>query len=243
MKITNLPRLSKGEIESTSIKVLHHFNPNYFERITPTPLFRIIDNLVSAKYLEYDDSSRLGFAHDNSQILGCYLPLKKKIMVNSNLKQDSPKMKFVVAHELGHFVLHRNLVLDDTNSTSLIDSEGEILFAKKKLVTPNDFMEWQANYFASVILLPKDTLIAKLAMVREELGLRWRERIFLDDQRCNIQDYFATLSQLQEFFGVSKTVIEIRLTELKLVDDRRRKPTHVSEIFESLMNEIINARK
>ena len=91
-------------------------------------------------------------------------------------------------------------------------------------------MEWQANYFASSILLPRSMLLYKLIEVRKDLGLAWRGTVYVDDQRCTGDDYRQTLIVLAEYFQVSKSVIEIRLHELSLITDNRTKKYGVRSI-------------
>lgn len=70
----------------------------------------------------------------------------KLIFVSSNVRNKHRK-KFVVSHELGHFLLHREKLYCCTNisevGTSQINSAGQ---------------ESEANYFASEYLLPKSQL-------------------------------------------------------------------------------------
>ncbi|MBS1689562.1 MAG: ImmA/IrrE family metallo-endopeptidase [Bacteroidetes bacterium] len=230
MEIRNLKRLSKHDIENQSVKVLHHFNENYFSLIRPTPLNDIVNNLVRQDYLKYEELI-LGYANDGSRILGCYIPNKKFILIDPTLKSNQKsKFNFVLGHELGHFVLHRNLVTP-VNDEDIQDSDTKIFSEKKELVTDLDFMEWQANYFSSVILLPKDMLYNKLIRVVEKLGMRWKGRIFVDSQRCNQTDYYNVLAMLCDFFEVSKTVAEIRLKELRLLIDKRAIAKSIGDIL------------
>ena len=82
-------------------------------------------------------------------------------------------------------------------------------------------MEWQANFFASALLLPKDMLGTKILQEKKQMGLRNTLRVYVDNQRCNQNDFYTLKEKLANYFGVSKTVVEIRLKDLKLLDDRR----------------------
>src|SRR5690349_18650744 len=141
MNVNKLTKLSKVAIEAKSVSVLEHFNREYFTHCRATPVFDIIYNLKSKQYLEYDDSANLGFSADGSRILGGYIPLKNTILIDKSLLDSSSKLHFVQAHELGHFVLHRKVLLAQ-ESNFLEDSETQLRDHKRKLVTDHDFMEW-----------------------------------------------------------------------------------------------------
>lgn len=73
---------------------------------------------------------------------------KSLISISEGIKQQS-RINFILAHELGHYELHRNLLeaihLDDYNSLNSWFSGGH--------------HEIEANYFASELLMPKNKFI------------------------------------------------------------------------------------
>ncbi len=235
MKVEGLKRLSKEEVNAISIKVLQHFDVNYFSIVRATPIEALVQNLTNYS-LGYDDSAHLGYANDGSRILGCYIPSKKMILVDCTLKKVPTKFNFVLAHELGHFALHRKVIISENEDDKITDCDKQIFQKKRQLETDFDFMEWQANYFASVIMLPTDILIKKLIEIRKRLGLAWKGRVFVDDQQCNQQDYSETLRLLMNYFTLSKTAIEIRLKGLNLIEDQRKKGNNVSSIADIISN-------
>lgn len=46
---------------------------------------------------------------------------------------------------------------------------------------------------------------------------------YYDDQEVNLKDYEKIINYLSKYFGMSEAMIEIRLKELSLLDDRRSK--------------------
>jgi Zn-dependent peptidase ImmA (M78 family) len=221
MQIKNLERLSKSEIEKRAQSVLKHFNERYFEYCRPTNIGYIIRNLSDKKHLAYDEDSNLGYDSNTSKILGCYIPSKKMILIDLNLKSAIAKMHFVQAHELAHFVLHRKILQINESKDAIYDTENAFL-GKRQLNSDYDFMEWQANYFASAILLPESILRSKVIAIREEIGVKWRGTVYVDDQACTREDYFQTIKNLSEYFQVSKMEVEIRLRGLDLITDNRK---------------------
>ena len=79
------------------------------------------------------------------EIAGNYKLIKRKrwIFVNDNLPTDSPMFKVVVAHELGHALLHR---------------KENCAFIKNKTLLLTSGIEREANEFAAYLLISDDML-------------------------------------------------------------------------------------
>lgn len=227
MKIENLKWLKKEQIEEKATIVLTRFRADYFTQVRPTPLEEIVTFLVENGNVKFDNVANLGFA-GNNRILGCYVPSTRTIRTDIALQANPTKYKFVLGHEFGHFVLHWKVAISEAETDILEDTdqsanEGKVEYKDGKRTFKNDFdrMEWQANYFASAILLPNQVFRRVLARIHDQMGLEWRKFVYVDRQPCNLNEYNAILLQLSDYFGVSKTVVEIRLRELKLLKDNR----------------------
>ncbi len=153
------------------------------------------------------------------------------IFVDSSLEPSSDRWNFTLIHELGHLVYHRNVkiqnILDDT------DENLEDRISRPR--GPSDWMEWQANKFASSVLLPLSTVKEAFSEAISSLGLtKFYGIIYLDNQNCNISisNFHAVAIKLREIYRASKTVIEIRLKELGLLHDVRSQDTKkIHELF------------
>lgn len=79
------------------------------------------------------------------EIAGNYQLLKRKrwIFVNEEIPKDSPFFRVVVAHELGHAVLHR---------------KENCAFIKNKTLLLTSGIEREANQFAAYLLITDDML-------------------------------------------------------------------------------------
>ncbi len=79
------------------------------------------------------------------EIAGNYMLLKRKrwIFVNDNIQTDSPLFRVVVAHELGHALLHR---------------KENCAFLKHKTLLLTTGIEREANLFAAELLIDADML-------------------------------------------------------------------------------------
>ena len=79
------------------------------------------------------------------EIAGNYILIKRKrwIFVNDNIPDDSPLFNVVVAHELGHALLHR---------------KENCAFIKSRTLLLTSGIEREANLFAAYLLISDDIL-------------------------------------------------------------------------------------
>lgn len=80
-----------------------------------------------------------------SNVAGYYTLVQRKrwICINEDIPSDSPLFKVVVAHELGHALLHR---------------KENCAFIKKHTLLLTSGIEREANQFAAELLIPNDML-------------------------------------------------------------------------------------
>src|SRR5689334_6729344 len=72
-------------------------------------------------------------------------------------------------------------------------------------------LEWQANYFASCLLLPKQQFLESIdrAARLNDVFDRGHGLIYLDTQPCNRLQFEALAIPLMREFGVSKAVVQL----------------------------------
>jgi hypothetical protein len=116
-------------------------------------------------------------------------PATKEIYLNEAfplIMDSSGFYQSTLAHEIGHWLLHVNL--DDADIPA-IKSERERVFLCRSLdeqkvkirhkKTPEEWREWQAQYFASCLLMPVD----KLEEVRQGRNLTsWQHLKAISDE-------------------------------------------------------------
>jgi len=115
------------------------------------------------------------------------------------------RMRFSIAHELGHYVMHQDLcklfridTIDDYIKFILCMDEGAYRS-----------VEFQANWFAATLLTPRAALIRELAKARaESLHL-----IPADYQRDPELSLLWIAPAVARHFGVSYEMIERRIRE------------------------------
>ncbi len=176
-------------------------------------------------------------------------PSKAEIMISSRLFESTlPTMRarlhFTLAHEYFHAIEHlpklgfNKTVLQRANvllpelSPSLrvrpsirkrkLDKWLGCDSGPRRLVTPEDWREWQANYFASALLMPRTPLIAEfeerfgVEQLQHPDDMSIREYAF-DAATTLITPEFICDDSLCSLFDVSAQAMSIRLMQLELV--------------------------
>jgi Zn-dependent peptidase ImmA (M78 family) len=189
----------------------------------------MIEYLAKEKWLKVDL---------NADLLWEYWPetewvfdIKNKIIKIDKSISDTPKMKFILWHEIGHFYLHNSLKINHRLYSTFQDSTYSTLEKKYELATDKDWIEWQANKFSSSLFLQKNIFMNELIRFRRDiLWITTPETIFLDDQKCNQSDYFRTVNHLCTYFETTKLAIDYKLNELWIITRNEK----VRGLFDSL---------
>lgn len=239
-KKNNLPILSREDIDYYAERLVADFAPELVERPGELDIDRFLTkhlglnldfhrlshNGVFLGMLVFGDTSRL-------PVFDPQVGQAKYVSVSANtviidesllLAEAEQRYRFTGAHEAGHGVFHKDFYCFDKNQLSFFDQSEDVPIvkcrsatvqssdgnAKGLLLTDNDWMEWQANYFASALLMPK-SMVKALA---EEA-----------DADIFIRDFYLVKS-VAETFNVSRTAAEHRLTSLGLMTPYR---IHIGE--------------
>ena len=74
--------------------------------------------------------------------------------ITVNARHGATRKRFTIAHEIGHFVLHRSLIGDGNVDDRAYRSDGSV---KNNRIGPRE--ETEANRFAANLLMPADAII------------------------------------------------------------------------------------
>ncbi len=131
MKSVEVPNDPMGVIE-------RHWNE------TPVPIFQIIKEV----------GLHLDFEHLEEEISGYIERQEESYRIVVNSTHAETRRRFTAAHELGHYIFHRDLLGDGVGDNRAYRSEGT------QHVNPNirPIHERQANSFAANVLMPKHKL-------------------------------------------------------------------------------------
>lgn len=122
----------------------------------------------------------------------------------------------LLAHKLGHHLLnHKRYMTREAIRAQEIDQSELITIPKGEV----ERLEWQANTFASCLLMPKEEFQTAFGLLMQHFGIRNRGHgpLYLDSQRDNVTQFHAVCSAMSKYFNVSKTAIRLRMRALALL--------------------------
>ena len=188
----------------------------------------IFDHLYEKDGLIFRDDVNLGY-YEGDKVLGKTIPARGQVFVDRSLKNHPSigRFRFTVAHELGHWVLHRHLFVKDSLQTTLLPEDSdpsEELASLHRNVFPAPGRgrlpseEWQANRFAIALLIDP-------VLLREEFRARFsRPYLMTQDFGCSgteegiraaarraSEHESAGLPSLADRFGLSREAMSIAL--------------------------------
>lgn len=109
---------------------------------------------------------------------------KGKYTIVVNASDSLARQRFTVAHELAHYLYHRDLIGDGVSDSPAYRAPDKNIYKNTPL---KERHEWQANQFAANVLMPNDLL---RAVERENPGI--------------------TIPQLAQRFGVSVPAMRVK---------------------------------
>lgn len=215
--------LSKAKIEEYAYEFLLENSPESLTKAMQTDIEYIVENKlkINLQYLKLDYNKNLlgmtimnpmkvKYLDENSQIVEEIFD-RNTILINEFLateKNQEHRLYFTLAHEIGHWYLQRKDAYIDSGQQNLfgqeaikssinrfIDNIDIFKFKRKKLVTEEDWLEWQANFFAACILMPKKMFTNEYLKLQEK----------------NILERISSLSRI---FNVSEEATIYRIKEI-----------------------------
>ena len=115
------------------------------------------------------------------------------------------RLRFSLAHEIGHFVLHRSLY----NALAIKDISDFYDLFKHIPQEQYSYLETQANKFANYLLVPRNVLASSRDKALKAV-VEHKQLEKLDKGTLN--SYLAI--PMSKLFGVSEKVVEIALNEI-----------------------------
>lgn len=232
----NVPWLSKEHIEKQAASVIATY-----ERVKgisvkpPVPVEMIAEQSLGLQ-LCYDNL-RIKLGIDD--VLGATYVKLKRISIDKSLLDDEVRLNFTCSHEIGHWVLHRDLVQFAARSGKTREAifcrtkDAEAIFCKAKDAeaifcrTKDAFrpIEWQSDYFASCLLMPEKAVADawNKTFGPEPLVLYNAKKsmsngpLYFDPCAENWHLIASTVCRTGGFSNCSKQAMIIRLQELGLL--------------------------
>lgn len=118
---------------------------------------------------------------------------------NSGFEKNTSRYRFSVAHELGHWTLHKN------HYPKNVANVNDWLTISQKI--NSDYAEFQANYFAGNLLVPEIELVQVL---NDAFGGSFAKNYW----NASIGEKEKILMKIKNHFGVSNDVIARRIIDV-----------------------------
>lgn len=224
MKARFLPEL---EIETAALKTLDSYGRR-FDEVTkpPVPVEEVLECDLELDF-GLDDLVGSGLGED---VLGAMWAAEQRVRIDSSLDptefpEKEGRYRFTVAHEVGHWQLHRHLFLAHMAQDSLFGASEPSVICRAGL--PNKPpIEWQADAFAALLLMPRHMVVRAWEELR---GVS--NPIFIEEnapltsagrRRFRLGPAEAIVCELSSTFKVSPQAMKIRLRNIGLLRDHAR---------------------
>ena len=218
----------KETIEAGTLVLLADYGRKYGLTVRPpVPVEEILEAHLGLTY-DFDDLSGLMGMPD---VLGGTWFRSREVKIDQSLDptvfpSKLGRYRFTVAHEVGHWELHRQRYLAAEGQAAMFAGEDRQVVCRSNDTSP---LEWQADRFAGYLLMPKDMVFAQWEAMHgnrepyiaideiEDLRARWG---LGEDERPTVE----VARQLAPVFEVSAQAMQIRLVELGLIRTKVPEP-------------------
>lgn len=233
------PFIPEKRIERAAWELLDSYSGKFETEIAaPVPIERIAE-LHLQLALEFKDMKRL---FPFADVHGAIWFEDKIIGIDQSLNPDENPEKlgryhFTLAHEVGHWCLHRDLFKQNPEQSSLFGHAARGADVVCRSTERKKPIEWQADAFAANLLMPRSLVQDAWTVLRNgddreaemvELRQQYQGRVlvyrgdYFDSGKnwdLAIKEEFA--APLAEQFSVSREAMRIRLEQLKLLVEVR----------------------
>lgn len=182
------------------IEILHFLSEirksDFGEKCLPVNVDLLCDILgINIQEKEFDDNG------DDYDIVGkiIFEGDRTSIILDRSQNKNSDRKRFTIAHELGHYFLHREMTKEITDTVKTMNRTKSYW----------DNFEYQANDFAANLLMPRSYIF------KESMALITQHKQHKRDEKMP-QIYF--INALAYKFGVSTQAMTYRLKNLGIIE-------------------------
>ena len=196
-------------------KIAKHIRSEIYGENEHKTLIVKIENLVQYLKSKFDFSVEFPLYEPAftfpQKIHGLVDYCNRKIYIYGIKDSDLHLIKFSIAHEISHLILHNALLKNGKDSFYYFYTDTR---ESKK-------METQANRLANYIILDDKQFQSEFKKLIDEFHLTHKNGhyLYLDYQQCNIDLYMKVTDRLRDIFDVSREHIKYRLIELGWLEE------------------------
>lgn len=198
-----VPYISSEEIKCRALAVLPR---DYIERHIDIELILSLISQQGYSVLKDADLNK-------ENVLGVCDFQEKEVRIYP--QENRGRLAFTLVHELGHILLHEKFfkdnqlqALEDTNESCEVGSSDPLFHSQ--------FLEMQANKFASYFLMPDDLMWSLWAAFKQEQRIA-KAHLYIDSQPVNQELYKAFVRKANTVTVVSAEALRYRLKELNIL--------------------------
>jgi hypothetical protein len=221
-----IPLLSKEQLERHGERILYAFSPAVLMSPQPTDLDGLISSMgfnLEYQYLSHNGVYLGLTVFDDTDMLPVYNPVlnraefisvkKNTIIIEGTLAENPAyehRERFTLGHEAAHGLLHAEYFQRKAEFAGYSDTSGGI-YAKPSFpdlsgvdvngrrLQGEAWLEWQANYLAAVLLMPKAAIKKLRNQIGPEMGGYW---------------HIELINKMITVFNVSEQAARVRLASL-----------------------------
>jgi len=245
-KSNGVPVLSKVDMDSIAEFILRDYNEKVLSEPYPLDIDRFAEFYVGLQMDYQDlthNQSILGMmvfnnckvpVYDASKQEAKYISVSEgtALIDNSLLDEDQRRRgRFTVGHETSHWIFHRKKyrrknenqlslfggIEDKTKPVIIcktVNVEG--IAQKNNFSTDENWIEWQADYMSSALLMPKVTFTMVVQNLFKKVGIQ--EGFYVKGQDSDLDIWVGEMPRyLADIFDVSIQAATIRLKALNFI--------------------------
>jgi hypothetical protein len=229
-----VPLISKAQMDEEARRFLKQHCPRALGEPTKVPIREIAAELgltLEFGYMLSEDFSFFGqisFSDTKTRVFNLETGASQELDVARGTILIDPEVfwersrgceNFTIAHEIVHWEKHRlfadikRLLYRSEYTAHRCPKPGRILWDSDDKWTDNEWLEWHANAIGARILMPKETLPAKIDEIKATMPPE-----LLSDKT---EFFIALIDALAEFYGTSRLTAKYRLKDMgyAAVDD------------------------
>jgi Zn-dependent peptidase ImmA (M78 family) len=219
-----IPILSRAQIENLAERFLERYAHQCLSEPSKTPIAEIAEILQLKSYVRFEFNAELGEI-GGKKVRGVCNLTRKLISIDRSLELGSGPFNFTLAHEIAHRILHMRVNPDFlktseevSNESKIVDNDRELVLEMLDSSSARSMIEWQANKFASSLLMPLRTIHLAVRSFQVFSGITKNIGfVYFYRQRELDVDYQNLMSYLIASYDVSFSAVRVRLKELNVL--------------------------